>query len=152
MPKSPGSPVPGRRPPTLDSFTQGPWTFSTVKVNLKTKQKAADFFPHLISRCTAVSHPDLRGRRHPVWGAHTATPPRYALPTQQAQGLIKEDKQGRLVHIVVFGWKSMISGDTSERSHHWVQSCAGVEKGVWDLLITFNQHYIWLKLLALGIL
>ena len=33
MPKSPGSPVPGRRPPTLDSFTQGPWTFSTVKVN-----------------------------------------------------------------------------------------------------------------------
>ena len=36
MPKSPGSPVPGRRPPTLESFTQGPWTFDTVKVKFTT--------------------------------------------------------------------------------------------------------------------
>jgi len=40
MPKSPGSPVPGRRPPTLESFTQGPWTFDTIKSHILTSEDA----------------------------------------------------------------------------------------------------------------
>lgn len=53
MPRVAGSPVPGRRPPTLEAHTQGDWTFHTVKSHILTAEDSAEVeaqlapLPHL---------------------------------------------------------------------------------------------------------
>ena len=153
MPKSPGSPVPGRRPPTLESFTQGPWTFDTVKVKLTTHLQMLPQTFCSLKWSFPVAHPDLWGCRHPVWSAHSSPPSWYALPPKQIEGVSHPGGYSTLgldvdLKLSIYNWrpegfidfKVLNIGDTSEWSVHWIQPCRSTEKGLWK---TTHCLYWW---------